>query len=65
MKAFKTIAILGLTATALGPVLVFTGTIDMETNRKLMLAGMIVWFLGATPWLGSSKLQPADTEVEI
>lgn len=65
MKAFKIVAILGLLATALGPILTFTGTIDVETNKKVMLAGMIVWFLGATPWLGSNKLQPADSQVEI
>jgi Na+/proline symporter len=65
MKAFKALAILGLVATGLGPLLVFTGTIDVGTNKVVMLAGMLVWFLGATPWLGSSKLQPSDREVEI
>ncbi|MEP4079379.1 hypothetical protein [Haloferula sp.] len=65
MKALKAIAILGLIATATGPILTFTGSIDVETNKKIMLAGMITWFLGATPWLGSNKLEPTDSEVEI
>lgn len=65
MKAFKALAWLGLATTALGPILVFTGAIDVPTNKTIMLAGMIVWFLGATPWLGSNKLQPSDKEVEI
>ncbi len=65
MKAFKPIAIGGLIATAAGPILLFTGAIDLETNKKVMLLGMIVWFLGATPWLGSNKLQPTDSQVEI
>lgn len=65
MKIFKAIALGGLLLTAAGPILTFTGAVDIETNKKLMLIGMIVWFLGATPWLGSNKLQPADTQVEI
>lgn len=65
MKTFKAIAVLGLAATALGPILAFTGVIEFETNKQVMVVGMIVWFLGATPWLGSNKLEPADTQVEI
>ena len=63
--AFKAIAWIGLTATASGPILIFTGMIDVDTNKTVMFAGMIVWFIGATPWLGSNKIQPADTQVEI
>ena len=65
MKPFKILAILGLAATGIGPLLVFTGTLDVPTNKWVMLAGMIVWFVGATPWLGSDKLQPTDKQVEI
>ncbi len=65
MKVFKIIALLGLVATAAGPVLTFTGGIDVPTNKIVMLAGMVVWFIGATPWLGGRNLQPADKEVEI
>ncbi len=65
MKALKAIAIIGLLATAIGPILVFTGATDVDTNKNIMLGGMIAWFLGATPWLGSQKLEPTDSEVEI
>ena len=65
MKAFKAIAVIGLLATALGPILMFTGSIDLDTNKLVMLAGMIVWFIGGIPCLSSNKLQPTDSEVEI
>lgn len=65
MKIFKAIALCGLLATALGPILMFTGTIDVEANKVVMLIGMIIWFIGGVPWLGSNKLQPTDKEVEI
>jgi hypothetical protein len=65
MKAFKAIAVIGLLATAIGPILVFTGTIDAAANKLVMLIGMIVWFIGGIPWLGSNKLQPTDSQVEI
>ncbi len=65
MNPFKIIGLLGLATTAIGPLLVFTGTLEVATNKLVMLIGMIVWFLGATPWLGTTKLQPSDKEVEI
>lgn len=65
MKALKAIALLGLAATAAGPVLTFAGTIPLDTNKIVMIVGMILWFVGATPWLGTTKLQPTDTQVEI
>ena len=66
MKAVtRIIAWTGLATTALGPILTFTGAIGVETNKIVMIAGMIVWFVGATPWLGAKKIQPADTQVEI
>lgn len=65
MNPFKIIGLLGLATTAIGPILTFTNTIDVSTNKTVMLVGMIVWFIGGTPWLGSQKLQPTDKEVEI
>lgn len=62
---FKTIAMVGLLLTAAGPILVFTGAIDVPTNKTLMLVGMAVWFIGAIPWLGAKPLQPSDDQVEI
>lgn len=62
---FKSIAILGLIITAIGPILTLTGNVDVELNKKIMLTGMILWFIGGVPWLGGRKLQPADSQVEI
>lgn len=61
----KIIALVGLFLTALGPILTFATSFEVSTNKGLMIIGMILWFIGATPWLGFKKLQPADTEVEI
>lgn len=62
---FKIVAIIGLLLTIAAPVLAVTGSIDLERNKTLMFIGMIVWFLGATPWLAFNKLKPSDKEVEI
>ena len=62
---FKIIAIIGLLLTIAAPILAVTGTIDLDRTKTLMFIGMIVWFLGATPWLAFNKLKPSDKEVEI
>lgn len=55
----------GLALTTAGPVLVFTGHLGVETNKTVMLAGMIIWFVGAVPWLGGREIRTSDKEVEI
>jgi hypothetical protein len=65
MNIFKIIALVGLFLTALGPILAFAGPMEVSTNKGLMIFGMILWFAGATPWIGGKALRPADTEVEI
>ncbi len=62
---FKIGGLVGLLLTALGPILVFTGVIDVDRNKLVMLAGMVIWFLFGTPWLSARKLQPTDSQVEI
>jgi|GEM_PF-549892 len=63
---FKISALIGLALTILPPVLLFMGMIDsLDTTKTVMLIGMIVWYAGATPWLGLEKLEPTDLEVEI
>ncbi len=57
MNVWKAIALLGLTATALSPVLTFAGVLDVATNKNVLLAGMLLWFGGATPWLTGRKLR--------
>jgi hypothetical protein len=66
MKALsRIIALAGLALTTAGPVLVFTGHLCVETNKQVMLAGMVIWFIGAVPWLGGREVRPSDKEVEI
>ena len=66
LNLIKLVALLGLLLTLVPPVLLFTGAIgSLDTVKAVMLIGMIVWYLAATPWLGFQKLDPADLEVEI
>lgn len=62
---FKIVALIGFLLTAAAPVLTFLGPVDPDLNRMLMVVGMILWFAGATPWLGRRALRQSDTEVEI
>lgn len=64
MKAlFKPLALIGLALSLLAPILVFANAISTDLMKLLMLIGMIVWYLGATPWLGlgAHKSEPADS----
>lgn len=62
---YKSVALIGLLLTLLPPILATMELIDLALNKTLMLVGMIVWFLGATPWLAFGKLEPTDTNVDI
>lgn len=64
-KIFIILAIIGLVLSAVSPLLTFLGLISVGLNKALMFAGMLIWFAGATPWLGGKKLRQADVEVEI
>jgi hypothetical protein len=65
-KFLKPVALIGLALTILPPLLLFAGAMDsLSLVKNLMLAGMIVWYVAATPWLAFQKLQPSDSEVEI
>jgi hypothetical protein len=65
-KLLKPAALLGLAMTILPPLLLFVGAVDsLPLTKNIMLAGMILWYLAATPWLAFQKLRPSDREVEI
>ena len=65
-KFLKPVALLGLALTILPPLLLFFGAFDSLTlTKNLMLAGMIIWYVAATPWLAFQELRPSDSEVEI
>ena len=44
---FKAIAVIGLLLTAGAPTLTFLGAIDVTLDKKLLAAGMILWFAAA------------------
>lgn len=69
MKAlFKPLALGGLLVTFISPILLLTGIIAIPTVKILMTIGMILWYLGATPWLGmghKEKVPGEDTHPKI
>lgn len=53
MKAlYKPLAFGGLLLTLLAPILLLVGAIDVPMVKIVMTVGMVLWYLGATPWLG-------------
>ena len=65
-KLLKPVALIGLALTILPPLLLFVGAVEsLALTKNLMLAGMIIWYVAATPWLAFQKLKPSDLEVEI
>lgn len=43
----RIIGIVGLGLTIIPSILVFVGSLSFETNKPLMLVGMVLWFLVA------------------
>ncbi len=43
----SSIALIGLMATVLPSILVFAGAIELETHKRAMIIGMILWFASA------------------
>lgn len=64
-KIFIIIAIIGLAMSFISPVLTFLDVITVGMNKTLLFVGMLLWFIGAVPWLGREKSEVIDTEVEI
>jgi len=50
----SSLALIGLLATITPPILVFSGTIELEMHKIIMAAGMILWFITA-PFLRERK----------
>ncbi len=55
MIVLKIISFAGLGLTIVPSVLVLLGKMDMDMNKKLMAAGMIIWFAGAYFWIYRKK----------
>ena len=47
----KTISYLALVAVVAPSILVFTGTITLETHKMIMLGGTVAWFGTAPFWM--------------
>jgi len=54
-KLFKPLALIGLVFTILPALLLLSGTIEIGMTKTLMIIGMVLWYIGAVPWLGLSK----------
>ena len=56
MKFLKYPAYLGLALTVVPPALYLMGSLaSFDTTKNLMIAGMVLWYAAATPWLGIEK----------
>jgi len=51
----KFLSYLGLAFTAIPAVLVFTGTISLQTQHNLLVVGMLLWFGTAIFWVKREK----------
>lgn len=47
----KATSLVGLIATIVPSILVFTGNINLDTNKILMLVGTLLWFISAPFWM--------------
>ncbi len=52
---FKITAMAGLLLTLVPPVLRYMETMSEEAMKSWVLVGAVIWFIGATPWLGKKK----------
>ncbi len=55
----KAISYIGLILTLFPSFLVFSGAIDIDTNKNLMLIGTILWFITAAMWQKKPKTEEA------
>ena len=52
---WKTISYIGLLATVVPSILVFSGVVELQTHKMMMLVGMILWFITAPFWLNKES----------
>lgn len=58
------ISMICLALTLLPSFLVFMGHISLETNKNLMLAGTIGWFLTAPYWMNQKQKNPSANKIK-
>jgi hypothetical protein len=62
MKFLKYPAYLGLALTIIPPTLYLAGTLEsFHTTKTLMIVGMVIWYVAATPWLALQKEEFDDS----
>ena len=54
---YRLMAVAGLAITLVPPILFYAGTMTEENMKLLMFIGALIWFSGATPWLGKKKAE--------
>ncbi|HHJ11491.1 MAG TPA: hypothetical protein ENK25_11480 [Bacteroidetes bacterium] len=52
---FRITAIAGLLLTLIPPILRYMETMTEDVMTSWVLVGTVIWFIGATPWLGRKK----------
>lgn len=51
----KSVSYIGLLLTLIPSLLVFAGSIDLDSGKILMLVGTIIWFLSAPSWMNKTN----------
>lgn len=51
----KLVSYVGLLLTLISAILVFFGTINLDTGKILMLIGTILWFITAPSWMNKTN----------
>jgi hypothetical protein len=47
----KTLSLIAILMTIVPSILVFNGNLDLETNKKIMTVGMLLWFAVTPFWM--------------
>ena len=63
MKLLPLVALSGLGLTIVPPLLHLLADLARDITFMLMAAGMVVWYLAATPWLAFKK-EEIDTSTQ-
>ena len=51
----RTLSFIAILMTIVPSILVFAGRMDLETNKKIMAAGMLLWFAVTPFWMDKKE----------
>ena len=54
-STLKIISLVGLALTLIPSILVFTGSIDLDSGKILMFIGTLVWFVSAPSYMNKTE----------